>query len=102
MTAEDWITVRDAALNTFELTIPQLQFEMGAMSPPMYDLMEKCDPGSQSGTESLVRLRLRAAGFTVHVQPAITTVGRVDLRVGRLLIECDSDRHRIRHHNRPA
>lgn len=39
MTAEDWITVCDSALNTFGLTIPQLQSEMGVLSPPMYELM---------------------------------------------------------------
>lgn len=93
MTAEDWIAVCDSVLNTFKLTVPQLQFEMGAISRPMYDLMEKCDRRSQSGTESLARLRLRAAGFSVVVQPGVFSVGWVDLRIGRLLIECDSEQH---------
>lgn len=93
MTAEEWIVVCDSALNTLDLTIPQLQFEMGTISRRIRDLMVRCDPRSQSGTESLTRLRLRADGFAVHVQPSIPTVGWVDLRVGRLLIECDSEAH---------
>jgi very-short-patch-repair endonuclease len=55
--------------------------------------MEKCEPESQSGTESITRLRLRAAGFTVVVQPVILGIGRVDMRMGRLLIGCDSQSH---------
>lgn len=93
MSAEDWIVVCDSVLNTFDLTIPQLQIEMGTVSRQIRDLMARCDPQAQSGTESLVRLRLRAAGFAVQVQPAIPEVGWVDLRVGRLLIECDSKEH---------
>lgn len=93
MSAEDWIVVCDSALNTHGLTVPQLQSEMGTISHRIRDLMDRCDPRAQSGTETLARLRLRAAGFAVHVQPSIPEVGWVDLRVGRLLIECDSRRH---------
>ncbi|MBA4024506.1 MAG: hypothetical protein C0482_19315 [Gordonia sp.] len=93
MTDEDWITVCDSALNKAGWTIPDLQRHMGVVPEQMRALMRKCDPQSQSGTESLTRVRLRSAGFTVHVQPDIPDVGWVDLRVGRLLIECDSERH---------
>ncbi len=41
----------------------------------------------------MVRLRLRALGYAVEVQSEIPGIGRVDLRVGRLLIECDSKSH---------
>lgn len=93
MSAEDWIAMCDSVLNTLGLSVPALQAEMGRVSQKMSDLMGKCDRNSQSGTESLARLRLRAAGFTVHVQPSIHRVGYVDLRIGRLLIECDSISH---------
>nr|WP_246833218.1 hypothetical protein [Williamsia sp. 1138] len=93
MSAEDWVAVCDSVLNTLGLTVSKLQLEMGTISGRIGNLMDKCDPRSQSGTESLARLRLRAAGFTVHVQPSIPEVGWVDLRVGRLLIECDSKEH---------
>ncbi|PYE20208.1 hypothetical protein DFR67_102346 [Williamsia limnetica] len=93
MSDEDWIAGCDSVLNTLRLSVPALQAEMGRIPQKMYDLMSKCDPNSQSGTESLARVRLRAAGFSVHVQPDIAGVGRVDLRIGRLLIECDSVTH---------
>ncbi|MGC5257027.1 hypothetical protein ACPXCG_11795 [Gordonia sp. DT218] len=56
-------------------------------------MLAKCDPMSQSGTETAVRLRLRARGFHVEVQPPVDDVGHVDLKVGRLIIECDSKQH---------
>jgi very-short-patch-repair endonuclease len=93
MSAEDWITACDSALNKARQTVSGLQDEMGPIPKKMHLLMEKCDRNSQSGTESLTRLRLRAAGFKVITQPPIPDVGRVDLRVGRLLIECDSKDH---------
>ncbi|WP_238554038.1 hypothetical protein [Gordonia sp. KTR9] len=54
-------------------------------------MFERCDPRSQSGTESIVRLRLIAAGFDVEVQPSIGDRERADLRTGSLLIECDGE-----------
>jgi very-short-patch-repair endonuclease len=66
---------------------------MGPPASRVAALLDKCDPDSQSGTESITRVRLRAVGFSVVVQPRIPGVGRVDLRVGRLLLECDSIRH---------
>lgn len=94
MTDEDWIAVCDSALNKDRrMTIVDLQREMGVVPSRVRDMMEKCDARSQSGTETLTRLRLRAAGFIVHVQPDIPDVGWVDLRIGRLLIECDSEGH---------
>ena len=93
MSAEDWIVVCDSALNSGGLTIAGLKLAMGTVTQRVSDLMDKCEPVAQSGTESITRLRLRAAGFTVVVQPVILGVGRVDMRVGRLLIECDSQSH---------
>jgi very-short-patch-repair endonuclease len=93
MGADDWIVVCDSALNSAGLTIPALKLAMGTVAQRVSALMDKCEPKSQSGTESFTRLRLRAAGFDVVVQPAIPGVGWVDLRVGRLLIECDSQNH---------
>ncbi|HEY9311532.1 type IV toxin-antitoxin system AbiEi family antitoxin domain-containing protein [Williamsia sp.] len=90
---EDWIVVCDSVLNSAESTVPELQAQMGVLPVRLRELMARCDPSSQSGTESITRLRLRAAGFAVEVQPGIAYVGRVDLRVGRLLIECDSKAH---------
>ncbi len=57
-------------------------------------LLEQLDPAAESGTESVVRYRLRSAHIGVRTQVVIPGVGRVDLLVGdRLIIECDSDGH---------
>lgn len=93
MTAEHWIATCDSALNSADLTVAELASQMGPLARRVAALLDKCDPNSQSGTESITRLRLRSAGFAVVVQPQITGVGRVDLGVGRLLLECDSVRH---------
>lgn len=52
-------------------------------------LVERSRPGSDSGIESIVRQRLAAGGITVRQQVAITGVGRVDMLIGRLVIEVD-------------
>lgn len=52
------------------------------------------DHRSESGTETLVRLMLRAMGAHVKIQVTIRGVGRVDFVVdGWLIIECDSRAH---------
>ncbi|MGB4780256.1 hypothetical protein [Microbacterium sp.] len=49
------------------------------------------DRRSEAGTETLMRLLLRALGHHVEVQVRIPGVGRVDLVVdGWLIVECDS------------
>lgn len=87
-----WIAMCDSVLHHQTSTIPDLQAEMGVVPQRVRDLMSRCDPRSESGIESIARVRLRAAGYRVHVQPVIGhRRQRGDLRVGRLLIECDGD-----------
>lgn len=93
MTAEDWIAVTDSALNSLDLDIADLHEQMPRTDARIDHLLSRCDSRSQSGTESIVRVRLRALGFRVEVQPKIPDVGHVDLKVGRLLLECDSKLH---------
>ncbi|MBT0565740.1 type IV toxin-antitoxin system AbiEi family antitoxin domain-containing protein [Williamsia sp. CHRR-6] len=90
MRPEDWIAACDSALNQGLAHGGDIVAELG---PRGRDLLARCDARSESGTESLARVRLRAVGFAVIVQPQIEGVGRVDLRVGALLIECDSVAH---------
>ncbi len=89
--AEEWIAIVDSILSTTEWTIPDLQADMGRVARSVSAMFERCDPRSQSGTESIVRLRLIAAGFDVEVQPSIGDRERADLRTGSLLIECDGE-----------
>ncbi|CAM3790765.1 endonuclease domain-containing protein [Tsukamurella strandjordii] len=57
-------------------------------------LLDALDPMAGSGTESIVRFRLRRAHMGVRTQVQIAHVGRVDLLVGdKLIIECDSRAH---------
>lgn len=57
-------------------------------------LLREVDPNAQSGTESMVRFRLRRLGVKVQTQVFIEGVGRVDMLVGeRLVIEADSRQH---------
>lgn len=89
LTPEEWIATVDSVLNTTEWTIPDIQAEMGRVAKAVTGMFARCDDRSQSGTESIARLRLIAAGFEVQVQPGIGTHEHADLRVGALLIECD-------------
>ncbi|MCR5977898.1 hypothetical protein GDN83_09155 [Gordonia jinghuaiqii] len=89
LTAEDWIATVDSVLNTTQLTIPDIQADMGRVAKAVMDLFGRCDERSQSGTETIARLRLIGAGFNVQVQPSIGGHVRADLRTGALLIECD-------------
>ena len=58
------------------------------------DCLDRCDDRAASGTETMVRLRLRSKGVQVQVQAPIEGLGHVDLLVGeRLIIEVDSVKH---------
>ncbi|GAA1461518.1 DUF559 domain-containing protein [Williamsia maris] len=90
MSEEHWIAACDSALESGLVDRADLDVVLNARGR---SLLSKCDERSQSGTESICRVRLRALRFGVVVQPKIAGVGKVDLRVGKLLIECDSKTH---------
>ncbi|NMO00109.1 hypothetical protein HH308_02640 [Gordonia sp. TBRC 11910] len=90
MSDEDWIAAVDSALNQKLTTLEALQRAWPRIPRRVLNMLGKCDGRAQSGTETIVRLRLRALGFHVEVQKWIDNVGWVDLVVGRLVIECDS------------
>lgn len=52
-------------------------------------LLEEVDPRSESYLESIARFRLRRLGMRPRVQVEIPRVGRVDLLVGRVVVELD-------------
>ena len=93
VTDEDWVILCDSVMNQTGWTVEELVSGLRPLSRRAQTALNRCDGRSQSGTETAVRLRLRARGFDVDVQPRVPTVGQVDLRVGKLLIECDSRMH---------
>ncbi|WP_324548078.1 hypothetical protein [Gordonia sp. (in: high G+C Gram-positive bacteria)] len=96
MTAEDFVVVADSVLNKRQMTIEDLRTALdGLIDARTSQLLDKCDPESQSGTETLARVRLGARGYKVCVQPARPSGGNSDLAIGRLLLECDSKQHHL-------
>ncbi|MGC5248666.1 hypothetical protein ACPXB3_17285 [Gordonia sp. DT219] len=93
MTGDDWIAVADSFMHSAQLDVELLRAMLPRPTRVIDTLLTECDPCSQSGTETLVRIRLRRLGFEVVVQPRLIGVGFSDLLVGRLLIECDSELH---------
>ncbi|CAD6007917.1 endonuclease domain-containing protein [Agreia sp. COWG] len=83
----------DSALNQALVTERELHTEFSTLPRRCRRALEKADRRSQSGIESLVRVRLRRLGIHLTVQAKISGVGHVDLLVGeRFVIECDSHR----------
>lgn len=78
------VVLADSALSLGLVTSREVQAALPALA-------RWCDPCSGSGTETIVRFRLRQLGIKVRTQVHFGGVGAVDLLVGdRLVIECDS------------
>ncbi|ALG86605.1 endonuclease domain-containing protein [Gordonia phthalatica] len=90
LTPEEWIAICDSYMDRTGKTLQDVAEELVGAGPTVDRLLAKCESRSQSGTESIARVRLRSLGYDVVVQPQVEGVGRVDLRIGVLLIECDS------------
>ena len=87
------VVVIDSALNRGLVTLRQLEAAFEQLPRRYARALGRADGRSQSGTETLVRLRLRALGIRVSLQVRISGVGYVDLIVGdRFVLECDSRR----------
>ena len=87
------VVVIDSALNHGLVTLRQLESAFARLPRRYARALSRADARSQSGTETLVRLRLRALGLRVSVQVRISEVGYVDLVIGdRFVLECDSKR----------
>jgi very-short-patch-repair endonuclease len=83
--------VIDSALNLGFVTETELRQQFEGLPRRCRRLLERAERRSQSGIETLVRLRLRKLGIHLTVQAKISGVGHVDLLVGdRFVIECDS------------
>ncbi|MFW0791340.1 endonuclease domain-containing protein [Gordonia sp. CPCC 205333] len=97
---EEWIATCDSALHYTPLTKAALRTQLGNVSRTVDKLLDKCDSRAMSGPESIVRVRLRALGFDVRVQPSIGGNEHADLRIGSLLIECDSNDYHLAEHQK--
>lgn len=93
LSAYDFVTVADSLVHRRMITLPALQSTLAGLSARIDRMVAQLDV-AESGTESLVRLRLRAKGIGVRPQVVIPGVGRVDLLIGnRLVLEVDSREH---------
>lgn len=91
--AVELVVIMDSLLNLEMLTCAELEESLAQAPTKVRALTTKCDR-AESGTETLVRLRLRARGIGLRPQVVIAGVGRVDLLIGeRLVIEVDSRSH---------
>nr|WP_296395394.1 DUF559 domain-containing protein [Williamsia sp.] len=91
---EGFVVVCDSALNSGLVTSDELHTSLIAAPQHIRNLIDRCDGNAQSGTETMVRLRLRSKNIAVTTQHHVPSVGHVDLLVGdRLVIEVDSVAH---------
>ncbi|HNP57596.1 hypothetical protein [uncultured Gordonia sp.] len=94
MPEDEWIAAVDSVYNQKLLNERELRESWGFVPPRTEKMLAKCDAEAQSGTESIARVRLRAAGYRVTPQAHIPGLGHVDLLVGdRFIFECDSETH---------
>lgn len=85
------IVVVDSALHQRLIEVEQVTRSLaGPGSPRARQTLARCDAGSRSANETLVRLELVEAGLEVETAVVIEGVGEVDLVVeGRVVVECD-------------
>ncbi|MDY6808590.1 MAG: DUF559 domain-containing protein [Actinomycetota bacterium] len=89
---EGIVVVCDSILNKALLERCDLETLIASAPRRIRRLLDRCDGLAESGTETMVRLRLQLKGVKVRSQVQIAGVGRVDLLIGtRLIIEVDSE-----------
>lgn len=87
---EEFIVICDSILNRGILTPSALDAELGGTSKSVQRALSWVDGRAESGTETLVRLRLSSRNLPVQPQVEVPGVGRVDLVVGTaMIIEVD-------------
>lgn len=89
------VVLIDSALNkrAMGITLADLECNFAPLAQRYQRALAKADGASDSGIETLTRLRLRSRGIRVRTQVHISRVGFVDLVVGdRLVIETEGVR----------
>jgi hypothetical protein len=85
------LAVVDSALRNRYLRAADLPALAAMLPAHLRPVLAQADPRAQSGTETIARFLLRAAGLRVEPQFEVATAGFVDLLVeGRVIVECDS------------
>jgi very-short-patch-repair endonuclease len=85
----DIVIAADSLLNLGMANRFQIDTILGATARGRR-ILKRVDGNAESGTETMLRLRLRASNVRFRTQVPITGVGRVDFVVGnRLVIEVD-------------
>lgn len=93
-TREDIVVVSDSLLHARLASLDALHAWAAAAPKRVRAALELVDGRAESGTETMVRLRLRTLRIATRVQVRLAPGTRVDLLVGdRLVIECDSREH---------
>ncbi len=93
VSAETMLVLLESAINLRLVDRADLHHILRHCPPKMIDLIAACR-ASESGTETMVRDRLRRRRVSVRSQVQIGDIGRVDLLVGRrLVVEVDSVAH---------
>lgn len=90
--SDDFIAVCDSLAHRELATPDDIRSWLGPLGG-VDDRLELMDT-AESGTETLVRLRLRRLGIRLRTQVVIPGVGRVDMLIGKkLVVEVDSRAH---------
>ncbi len=84
------LAVLDSALRARHLRQRDLAALAGIIPAHLRTVLQRADPRSDSGVETIVRFLLRARGLHVETLVDLSRIGEVDLLVeGRLIVECD-------------
>lgn len=90
---DDFVVLLDSVIDRGLLTRAQAECCLSGISDRVDRLVEMSDR-AESGSETMVRLRLRSRNVSIRPQVTIPGIGRVDFLVGkRLVIEVDSVEH---------
>ncbi|WP_344785588.1 type IV toxin-antitoxin system AbiEi family antitoxin domain-containing protein [Gordonia caeni] len=93
---EGIVVVLDSIMNLGLMSRDALEWTLRTTPKSIQRLLDRC-AAAESGTETMVRLRLRRHNLPIRTQVQIPGIGRVDLLVGkRLIIEVDGQEH---HHS---
>lgn len=91
---EQLVAIADSLLHRGLASLAELRAWAAGAPDARRRWLDLLDDRAESGTESMVRLRLRPLGISLRVQVQVWRGRRVDLLIGdRLIIECDSVEH---------